>query len=105
MAAEILEAHAITPLVVAEPAPTPAFAYAVIQTKADGVINFTASHNPRNTTASSFPLLMVARPCPKSPNASRPKSFPRTTLQTTQRRQQTRIPKKPGRLSIRNPCT
>jgi phosphoglucomutase len=46
MAAEILEDHNITPLVVAEPAPTPAFAYAVIQTKADGVINFTASHNP-----------------------------------------------------------
>ena len=46
LAAEILEAHAITPLVVAEPAPTPAFAYAVIQTKADGVINFTASHHP-----------------------------------------------------------
>src|SRR5579863_5622060 len=46
MAAEILEAHDITPLVVAEAAPTPAFAYAVIQTKADGVINFTASHNP-----------------------------------------------------------
>src|SRR5271167_883286 len=46
MAAEILEAHAITPLVVAEAAPTPAFAYAVIQNKADGVINFTASHNP-----------------------------------------------------------
>jgi phosphoglucomutase len=46
MAAEILAAHAITPLVVTEPAPTPAFAYAVVQTKADGVINFTASHNP-----------------------------------------------------------
>jgi phosphoglucomutase len=46
MAAEILEAHNISPLVVTEPAPTPAFAYAVIQTKADGVINFTASHNP-----------------------------------------------------------
>ena len=46
MAAQILEAHGITPLVVAEPAPTPAFAYALIQTKADGVINFTASHNP-----------------------------------------------------------
>ncbi len=46
MAAEILEAHNITPLVVAEAAPTPAFAYAAIQTKADGVINFTASHNP-----------------------------------------------------------
>jgi len=46
MAAEILQAHGITPMVVAEPAPTPAFAYAVVQTKADGVINFTASHNP-----------------------------------------------------------
>jgi phosphoglucomutase len=46
MAAEILSAHGITPLMVAEPAPTPAFAYAVIQAKADGVINFTASHNP-----------------------------------------------------------
>jgi phosphoglucomutase len=46
MASEILSAHGITPLLVAEPAPTPAFSYAVIQTKADGVINFTASHNP-----------------------------------------------------------
>jgi phosphoglucomutase len=46
MAAEILTAHGITPLMVAEPAPTPAFAYAVVQAKADGVINFTASHNP-----------------------------------------------------------
>jgi phosphoglucomutase len=46
MASEILSAHDITPLVVAEPAPTPAFAHAVVQNKADGVINFTASHNP-----------------------------------------------------------
>ncbi|MFZ0293949.1 MAG: phosphoglucomutase/phosphomannomutase family protein [Candidatus Sulfotelmatobacter sp.] len=46
MAAEILEANGITPVVVAEAAPTPAFAYAVVQIKADGVINFTASHNP-----------------------------------------------------------
>src|ERR1700674_2811683 len=46
MAAEILAAQGIAPLVVAEPAPTPAFAHAVIQNKADGVINFTASHNP-----------------------------------------------------------
>jgi len=46
MAAEILAAHNITPLVVTEAAPTPAFAFAVIQNKADGVINFTASHNP-----------------------------------------------------------
>jgi len=46
MAAEILATNGITPLVVAEPAPTPAFAHAVISNKADGVINFTASHNP-----------------------------------------------------------
>jgi phosphomannomutase len=43
---EILERHGITPVTVAEAAPTPAFAYAVVQTEADGVINFTASHNP-----------------------------------------------------------
>jgi phosphoglucomutase len=46
MAAEILRAHAITPLIAAEPAPTPALSYAVIYNRADGVINFTASHNP-----------------------------------------------------------
>ncbi len=46
MAAEILAAQGITPLVVSEPAPTPAFAHAVVHNKADGVINFTASHNP-----------------------------------------------------------
>src|SRR6202049_4211068 len=46
MAAEILAAHGITPLVVAEPAPTPALAHAVMNNQADGVINFTASHNP-----------------------------------------------------------
>jgi phosphoglucomutase len=46
MATDILTSNGITPLIVAEPAPTPAFAYAVAQVKADGVINFTASHNP-----------------------------------------------------------
>jgi len=46
VAAEILSAQGIAPLVVADPAPTPAFAHAVIENKADGVINFTASHNP-----------------------------------------------------------
>src|SRR3984957_5196500 len=46
MAAEILAAHGITPLVVAEPSPTPALAHAVMHNQADGVINFTASHNP-----------------------------------------------------------
>src|SRR6266849_4369574 len=45
-AATILSSHGITPLVIAEPAPTPTISYAVIQSKADGAINFTASHNP-----------------------------------------------------------
>src|SRR6476620_4731167 len=45
MAAEILGSYGITPLVIAEPAPTPAIAYAVINEHADGAINFTASHN------------------------------------------------------------
>jgi phosphoglucomutase len=46
MAAEILSAHGVTPLMIGEAAPTPAISYAVMQAKADGAINFTASHNP-----------------------------------------------------------
>jgi len=46
MAADFLSSYGITPLVIAEPAPTPTISYAVIQSKADGAINFTASHNP-----------------------------------------------------------
>jgi alpha-D-glucose phosphate-specific phosphoglucomutase len=46
LAAEVLGAHQVTPLVIAEAAPTPAISYAVTQAKADGAINFTASHNP-----------------------------------------------------------
>ncbi len=46
MAVEILIAHGITPLLIADPAPTPAIAYAVMHEHADGAINFTASHNP-----------------------------------------------------------
>ena len=45
-AADILASYGISPLVIAEPVPTPAISYAVIQSKADGAINFTASHNP-----------------------------------------------------------
>ena len=46
IAAEILSSYGITPLVIAEAAPTPAISYAVIHEKTDGAINFTASHNP-----------------------------------------------------------
>ncbi|HKS73305.1 MAG TPA: phosphoglucomutase/phosphomannomutase family protein [Terriglobales bacterium] len=46
IAADLLAAHGIIPLLIAEAAPTPAIAYAVMREKADGAINFTASHNP-----------------------------------------------------------
>ena len=46
IASEILASYGITPLVIGEAAPTPAISYAVMHEKADGAINFTASHNP-----------------------------------------------------------
>src|SRR5579863_6502958 len=46
MAAEILGGYGITTLLIADAVPTPAISYAVIREKADGAINFTASHNP-----------------------------------------------------------
>jgi alpha-D-glucose phosphate-specific phosphoglucomutase len=46
IASDILANHGITPLVIADAVPTPAISYAVIHEKADGAINFTASHNP-----------------------------------------------------------
>jgi len=45
-AARVLAAHGVTPLVIPEPAPTPAIAYAVRRLQTGGSINFTASHNP-----------------------------------------------------------
>src|SRR5262249_19008285 len=46
MASDILASYGVTPLVISEPAPTPTLAYAVIKERADGAINFTASHSP-----------------------------------------------------------
>ena len=46
IAAEVLAAHGIVPLVIGSPAPTPAISYEVLRRGADGAINFTASHNP-----------------------------------------------------------
>jgi alpha-D-glucose phosphate-specific phosphoglucomutase len=56
MAAEILAAHGITSLMIAEAAPTPAIAYAVIHEKTDGAINFTASHNPPEYNGIKFSI-------------------------------------------------
>ena len=54
IAAKVLAAHGITPLVISEPAPTPAIAYEVRRVKADGAINFTASHNPAEYNGIKF---------------------------------------------------
>jgi phosphoglucomutase len=45
-AAEILREYGIYVLLCEGPAPTPAIAYEIRRRKADGAINFTASHNP-----------------------------------------------------------
>jgi phosphomannomutase len=46
VAARVLAGAGVTPIVIPDPAPTPAIAYAVRQMKTSGAINFTASHNP-----------------------------------------------------------
>ncbi len=46
IASEVLGSHGVKPLVIAEPAPTPAISFEVDRCKSDGAINFTASHNP-----------------------------------------------------------
>ena len=54
MAADILADHGVTPIVITDPAPTPAIAYEVIRAKTDGAINFTASHNPAEYNGIKF---------------------------------------------------
>ena len=46
IAARVLAGAAVTPIVIPQPAPTPAIAYAVRTMKTSGAVNFTASHNP-----------------------------------------------------------
>jgi phosphoglucomutase len=54
LAADVLSGHGIRPLVISEPAPTPAIAYEVISSGTDGAINFTASHNPSEYNGIKF---------------------------------------------------
>jgi phosphoglucomutase len=68
MAADILAFQGITPLVVADPAPTPSLAHAVISNKADGVINFTASHNPPEYNGIKF---STSDGCPALPEVTK----------------------------------
>jgi phosphoglucomutase len=54
IAAGVLSSFGVQPLVIAEPAPTPAVSYEVIRAKSDGAINFTASHNPPQYSGIKF---------------------------------------------------
>jgi phosphoglucomutase len=45
-AASVLAGAGVSPMIIREPAPTPAISYAVRRLNASGAINFTASHNP-----------------------------------------------------------
>jgi phosphoglucomutase len=54
LVAEILASFGIQPLVIPEPAPTPAISFEVVRSKADGAINFTASHNPPEYSGIKF---------------------------------------------------
>jgi len=54
VATEILATAGIKPLVIPDPAPTPAMAFEVIRLKTDGAINFTASHNPAEYNGIKF---------------------------------------------------
>jgi alpha-D-glucose phosphate-specific phosphoglucomutase len=67
LAAEVLTAHGIVPLVIRDAAPTPAIAYAVIHEHADGAINFTASHNPPEYNGIKF---STADGAPASPDVT-----------------------------------
>jgi len=54
IASEVLAAAGVKPLIIAEPAPTPAISHEVIRAKTDGAINFTASHNPPEYSGIKF---------------------------------------------------
>lgn len=68
LAAEILSTHGITPLVIGEPAPTPAIAYEVVRARTDGAINFTASHNPPEYNGIKFSTPDGAPALPEATN-------------------------------------
>src|SRR5580765_9001612 len=69
IAAEVLAADGVKPLIIAEPAPTPAISYEVIRSKADGAINFTASHNPPEYSGIKFSTSDGAPALPEATSA------------------------------------
>src|SRR5574340_894029 len=53
-AAGVLRARGVHALLCSEATPTPAIAYEILHRKADGAINFTASHNPAEYSGIKF---------------------------------------------------
>jgi phosphoglucomutase len=51
---QILAEAGIRPMVISDPAPTPAIAFEVARLKTEGAINFTASHNPAEYSGIKF---------------------------------------------------
>src|SRR5882724_8590618 len=72
IAAEVLSSFGVQPLVIAEPAPTPAISYEVIRSQADGAIIFTAPHNPPKYGGINFPPRDGPPARPKPTSAMKP---------------------------------
>ena len=82
IAAGILEAHGVKPLVITDAAPTPAISWEVMRRKADGAINFTASHNPPEYNGIKFSTpRRRPRPARSHEDRSRPRSMRSTDRQ------------------------
>ena len=69
IAADVLSSFGVQPMVIAEPAPTPAISYEVIRSKTDGAINFTASHNPPEYSGIKFSTPAGAPALPEATSA------------------------------------
>jgi len=69
VAANVLSAFGLQPLVIAEPAPTPAISYEVIRLGAAGAINITASHNPAEYSGLKFSTSDGAPALPEATHA------------------------------------
>jgi phosphoglucomutase len=95
VACDTLAEHGITPLLISEPAPTPAISFELRRLKADGAINITASHNPPEYNGIKFSTPDGAPALPEvtkqieanvptddpSPNAPAPQLAPKSKVE------------------------
>src|SRR5215467_2694966 len=83
--AEVFAANGILPLIISDPAPTPAISYEVMRLQADGAVNITASHNPpeysglKFSTSDGAPALPEATTAVESLIPREDGAAPRTT--------------------------